>query len=80
MAAPRPLRAPERLLPGRAPLSRAAGALCSLPSATGNVAAFLLQASGKRRFLILVESSISPARGAAWPALSCLASHRIAQE
>lgn len=64
----------------RAPPSRAAGAPCSLPSATGNVFAFLLQASEKRRFLILVENSISPARGAAWPAPSCLASQRIAEE
>lgn len=64
----------------RAPLSRAAGALCSFPSATGNVVAFLLQASGKRSFLILLESSISPARGAAWPAPSCRVSQRIAQE
>lgn len=62
----------------RAPLSRVAGALCSPPSATGKVVAFLLQASGKRRFLILVESSITPARRAAWPALLLpgIAAHR----
>lgn len=63
-----------------APLCRAAGALCSRPAATANVVLFVLRASGKRRFLILVESSISPGRKAAWPAPSCLASQRIAQE
>lgn len=64
--------------PGRLPLSRAAGSPCFLPSAAGNVVAFLLQANGERRFLILAESSISPARGAAWPApfVPGIAAHR----